>query len=574
MINNNFFFSYIERIKTNWLPIVVIFMFSLSSLFLNNYKIGIGDHIIYLPYIENIKNGTFMNDDILKLFSGRATFFFIYFGWLFKIFSPEYVLLSLQLISVFLFHLSLYYIARFFIKNKYTALLILLFFNETKVTLGFITDFNYDHFLIRNLATPMFLFSLGLLLRNKKRKSIIFSATGLSIHILSGIHVFILFLGYFLFRSVKNKKLFISDKFYTDPLTLFLITHSPIFIYKFFIAETYFDNPIIKFDSRYYEYVKNILGSFLDPSSSQYMISFEFGITMIVIGLYCFYQIIATYKKNSKVDNIFTYIFVYVAFIIICNHIIISYIPHTLALQLQLIRFSKTLLILTTLFTAIYLIKNRDVKNLYWWFTSVSLIVGLQHVYTAVVFVSYLFSKSLTNKYTKYTLLSLLILWGLNNNIYNKIPEKTLKSNPSLNFRYTTDYPEIKDHFNQLDKQSLLILTTPSTPNHKDPRLEFNVPVYFTFSEVVEITINYGLHSELEEKLEKLNFSLIEEIRNGESVYNRDIYKNKILELTKQDLTTISAQEGITHVIIDEELDVDLPIVIKEKDLYVYKITE
>ncbi|MCA9749982.1 MAG: hypothetical protein KC414_12810, partial [Romboutsia sp.] len=362
-------------IKEYSLVFTIIFLSAVFSIFYNNYRLGINDHIIYLPYLEHIKNGTFANDDILKIFNGRASFFFLYFGWLYKFLSIGAATLSLQVYSIFLYYISIYFFAKTFIKGKYTPLLVLLFFLESKATFGFITDFDYSHFLIRNLATPLFISSIAFTLRKKIIPAIVLSGIGFSLHVISGLHFFILYGLYLVYNSIKSKK--IEIKYFT----IFAITHLPILIYKFFIAKSVYHLPLFTIDYNYFALEKSVLASFLDVNSYTYLISMEFGLVFAVIGVYAMYKVLKSddmhlHQNKEFIKNFLLYIVAYSIFIIILNHLLLVYLPFAIVLQLQLIRFSKFLLILNSVFIAVFVIKHYDRNNIFWWILTIALIFG------------------------------------------------------------------------------------------------------------------------------------------------------------------------------------------------------
>lgn len=559
--------------KTYYQVILMIFFGALFSLYYNNYRLGINDHIIYLPYLEYIKNGTFANDDILKIFNGRASFFFLYFGWLYKIFNLSTATLLLQFCAIFAYYLSIYSIAKIFIKNKYITLFVLLFFLESKATFGFITDFDYSHFLVRNLATPLLLFSIAFALRRKLTIAMILSGIGFSLHVISGLHFFILYGVYLIYNSLRTKS--INKLHYI----VYALAHFPILIYKFIFAKSVYHLPIFTIDYTYFDMQKSVLASFLDVNSYHYLISLEFGLAFAVIGVYAMYKVlkgdhIHNHEDKLYIKNVLLYIVIYTISLFIVNHLFLTYLPLALVLQLQLIRFTKFLLILNSIFLAVFIIKRYNPKDIFWWIFAIAALFGLQHVFLLTIFLLYISLRKLKNNALTYLFAVLVILAGFANGYFGKIYNMTISKHMGIEANYNRKYKNIYDYFQTLDSKDVLILTTPSLPGNEDldPRLEFNRPVYFTFAEIVESSINYGLDFEVKQKIKDLKLDLQAFIKNGGDVYDKGFYNEGLMSLIEDDLRMLAQKRGITHIVTSKTHLLNFQKIIEEDNLIVYKI--
>lgn len=187
------------------LDVLIILLLSFASIIILPYQFGIEDQAVYIPIIEKGLNPELFKTDYLVNTHGETTLFFPLIKLLIFIFKDiSAVFLVTYFLTLFLFFLGVYLLSLSLFNNRITAILSVLLFFFPKWIGGTGTK-TYENYLVpRFLASPLILFSLIALVKNKLVLASLFISLTFLVHPVSGITLYFIFLALYFFLKPKT----------------------------------------------------------------------------------------------------------------------------------------------------------------------------------------------------------------------------------------------------------------------------------------------------------------------------------------------------------------------------------
>ena len=220
--------------QTRFVTVFILILFTAASVIgTNQYKYGIYDHSIIIPFLKSSLNHNLYPDDFLL---AQKPFYYTYL-WSFCALLIQTFNISIPVLffigycaCVFFIFLGTYLIGKTLFRRREVAFLSLFFllFNIKTFAGGMTIDYI---FLTRLAALPFLIFSVYFFLKEKYLLSSLLQGVGFLIHPMTAVYFITMQMAAFLF-SLK----FIGIRSFIIYLLILLVSCSPILIWKFQFA--------------------------------------------------------------------------------------------------------------------------------------------------------------------------------------------------------------------------------------------------------------------------------------------------------------------------------------------------
>ena len=336
----------------------VLLILSFLGIILRGYKFGISNHAFYIPMIDKISNPSLFNRDIMFSFDYNNTFFYHIMSFLNNFISLEALFLISYMVFSILFVFAIYKLSFLLFKNKYISYLsvVLLIFIKPSIGGGDATF--YSIFVYNIISIPLLLYSIYFFLKKRFIPSYILLGTVFLVHAISAIHLFGLYLLYFLIdihlRYKHNYIKFLKSRYFKKivfSIILFVLIISPLILFKFTSDST----GLINADKKWLMIQELRSPHHIFPSHWGY--SFVLVFPYVIIGLISilyFYQN-KELKPRETVHRDLKIFFIGFSLFMVLGTIFTEIFPIKLIILFQLFRSTNFLMILLIMYSAYFL---------------------------------------------------------------------------------------------------------------------------------------------------------------------------------------------------------------------------
>lgn len=336
--------SFFLRSEIKLITAFVILVFTLAStLSINQYRFGIADQSLMIPFLKiSLNPNLYASDYALPQRSSYLTYLWQGLGLIVKYLKIDIstVFFVSYLISLYMTFLAIYLIALTLFKKREAAFLSLFFLLFTKATLAGAATLE-NILLARTVALPILLFSLLFFLREGYLVSFVLAGTGFLIHPLSAAYV----TTGLLISSLLNLKK-IGLRRLIRGIMVLLIAASPVFAWKF--SQTLALNEFFSADSQWVKILKLRLPHHLFPLSWSRGSFFQ--------AMLAFLTFLITFKHKPQIRLHRLVLGFVLGILITCliGIIFSEFLPLAIVLNLQTLRSFKFILYLVMIYFANY----------------------------------------------------------------------------------------------------------------------------------------------------------------------------------------------------------------------------